>query len=83
MNDLHAKNRFFDIFGGIEMARSAMCGKKPFVNPKGIANQRHRPKHLSRSSTENVEEPKIRPFPHQAQSSLNQAQSSLIKPNQA
>jgi hypothetical protein len=82
MNDLHAKNRFFDIFGGIEMARSAMCGKKPFVNPKGIANQRHRPKHLSRSSTENVEEPKIRPFPHQAQSSLNQAQSSLIKPNQ-
>lgn len=33
---MHQIIRFLDGFGGIEMAHSAMWGKKAFVNPKGI-----------------------------------------------
>ena len=32
------EKRFFDVFDGIETARSAMCDKNLFVNPKGIAS---------------------------------------------
>jgi hypothetical protein len=32
------EKRFFDVFDGIETARSAMCDKNPLANPKGIAS---------------------------------------------
>jgi hypothetical protein len=37
-NGCNGVTRFFAVFGGIEMARSAMCDKNLFVNPKGIAS---------------------------------------------
>jgi hypothetical protein len=32
------KNRFFAVFGGMEMAHSVLCDKNSFVNPNGIGS---------------------------------------------
>ena len=37
-NIFRSTRRFLNVFGGIEMARSAMCDKNSFVNPKGIGS---------------------------------------------